>query len=118
VVSDVVGESTLWLSGAADPRLLQDEADAEAQRLLRAAVARIPADLPVTTLIRRGRAGPEIAAQAREHDYDAVLLGARGLGRVAALVGSVSSYVLHHATTAVFVAHAPPADAGAVVSRG
>jgi nucleotide-binding universal stress UspA family protein len=46
-------------------------------------------------------------AQSREHDYDAILLGARGVGRVGALIGSVSSYVMHHADTAVFVAHAP-----------
>jgi nucleotide-binding universal stress UspA family protein len=46
-------------------------------------------------------------AQSKEHDYDAILLGARGVGRVGALVGSVSSYVMHHADTAVFVAHAP-----------
>ena len=38
---------------------------------------------------------------------DAILLGARGVGRVGALVGSVSSYVMHHSDTAVFVAHAP-----------
>jgi nucleotide-binding universal stress UspA family protein len=29
------------------------------------------------------------------------------VGRVGALMGSVSSYVLHHADIAVFVAHAP-----------
>ena len=39
--------------------------------------------------------------------YDAILIGARGLGRVRSLMGSVSNYVLHNAPTAVFVAHAP-----------
>jgi nucleotide-binding universal stress UspA family protein len=52
-------------------------------------------------------AGAEIVARACEHDYDAVLLGARGLGRVGALLGSVSAYVLHRAPVPVFVAHAP-----------
>jgi nucleotide-binding universal stress UspA family protein len=64
----------------------------------------------VTKRLRHGKAGPEIVAQSRECDYDAILLGARGVGRVHALVGSVSSYVLHHADTAVFVAHAPRGD--------
>ena len=64
-------------------------------------------DIPVTKCLRHGKAGPEIVAQSKEHDYDAILLGARGVGRVGALVGSVSSYVMHHADTAVFVAHAP-----------
>jgi nucleotide-binding universal stress UspA family protein len=61
----------------------------------------------VTKQLRHGKAGPEIVAEARAHDYDAILVGARGVGRVGALIGSVSSYVLHHADTAVFVAHAP-----------
>jgi nucleotide-binding universal stress UspA family protein len=35
------------------------------------------------------------------------MLGARGVGRVHGLMGSVSQHVLHHADTAVFVTHAP-----------
>ena len=57
--------------------------------------------------MRHGKAGPEIVAQAEKHDYDAILLGARGVGRVGTLIGSVSAYVLRHAPTSVFVAHAP-----------
>jgi nucleotide-binding universal stress UspA family protein len=109
VVPDIVAESRghFWVAGSPDPAVLQQEADAEAQRMLRETVERIPADIPVTTVMRHGRAGPEIVAQADEHDYDAILLGARGLGRVGTLIGSVSAYVLRHAGTSVFVAHAP-----------
>jgi len=107
VVPDMVGESARWGPGGPDPVSLQGDADEEAAATLRAAVDRFPPDIAVTTVVRRGRAGPEIIAQAREHDYDAILLGARGLGRVAALIGSVSSYVVRHAQVAVFVAHAP-----------
>ena len=70
-------------------------------------VERIPADIPVHKIYRRGKAGPEIIRAAKEGDYDAILVGARGVGRVGALMGSVSSYVLHNADIAVFVAHAP-----------
>jgi nucleotide-binding universal stress UspA family protein len=73
----------------------------------RRAIERIPEDIPVTTAVRRGRAGPQIVAFARESNFDAILIGARGLGRVRSLVGSVSQYVLHHADVPVFVAHAP-----------
>jgi nucleotide-binding universal stress UspA family protein len=111
VTPDFVAESHNWLTGSPDPNALQEEADAEAQRLLAETVERIPADIPVTKCLRHGRAGPEIVAKSREADYDAILLGARGVGRVGALVGSVSSYVMHHADTAVFVAHAPRAAA-------
>jgi nucleotide-binding universal stress UspA family protein len=109
VVPDIVAESRqhFWVAGAPDPAVLQEQADAEAQRMLRETVERIPADIPVTTVMRRGKAGPEIVAQAGEHHYDAILLGARGLGRVGTLIGSVSAYVLRHAGTSVFVAHAP-----------
>jgi nucleotide-binding universal stress UspA family protein len=107
VTPDFVKEPVNWLAGAPDPAQLQEEADEDARRLLCDTVDRIPDDIPVTKCLRHGKAGPEIVAQAKQHDYDAILLGARGVGRVGALVGSVSSYVMHHADTAVFVAHAP-----------
>ena len=85
----------------------QAEIDADGCKRLDATLARIPADITVHTIYRRGKAGPEIVKAAKEGDYDAILLGARGVGRVGALMGSVSSHVLHHADIAVFVAHAP-----------
>jgi nucleotide-binding universal stress UspA family protein len=85
----------------------QEAIDSDGCKRLQATIARIPADIPVTTLYRRGKAGPEIVRAAKEGDYDAILLGARGVGTVGALMGSVSQYVLHHADIAVFVAHAP-----------
>jgi nucleotide-binding universal stress UspA family protein len=90
-----------------DPATVQRDADEGASKILRDAVDLIPDDIPVKTLFRRGKAGPEIVAAAAEHPYDAILLGARGLGRVHALMVSVSQYVMHHAETSVFVAHAP-----------
>ena len=68
----------------------------------------MPDDLPVRSLLRHGHAGPEIVAEIRASRHDVVVLGARGLGRIGSLAGSVSQYVLHHAKVAVFVAHAPP----------
>ena len=109
VVPNVTAESGRWITGGApDPRTLQEDADAFAQKTLRHAIARLPDDLSVTSVVRRGKPGPEIVAQSAADTYDAILLGARGLGRVGLLTGSVSSYVLHHATIPVFVAHAPP----------
>jgi nucleotide-binding universal stress UspA family protein len=107
VVPDFLADSHSWVSGSPDPNALQRAADEEAERLLGDTVERIPEDIPVTRCLRHGKAGPEIVAQSREREYDAILLGARGVGRVGALVGSVSSYVMHHADAAVFVAHAP-----------
>jgi len=92
-----------------DTASIQTDADKAAEKLLRETVERIPQDIPVTTVFRRGRPGPEIVAHSEEQPYDAILLGARGLGRVHALMGSVSQHVMHHARVAVFVAHAPKA---------
>jgi nucleotide-binding universal stress UspA family protein len=85
----------------------QNAVDEDGCKRLRDTVARIPADIAVHTLYRRGKPGPEIVKAAKEGDFDAIILGARGVGRVGALMGSVSSHVLHHAAIAVFVAHAP-----------
>src|SRR4051812_47828810 len=87
----------------------QSEIDNDACKRLQATVARIPADISVHTIYRRGKAGCEIVKAAREGDYDAIIVGARGVGRVGALMGSVSSSALPHADIGVFVAHAPRA---------
>ncbi|WP_205696604.1 universal stress protein [Conexibacter sp. SYSU D00693] len=107
VAPDTVAEAARWPGGFTMPAMPQAEADAAADRTLRDAVARVPQDIPVTTVLRHGRPGPEVAKLAASGDFDAVLLGARGVGRVGALMGSVSHHVLHHAPIAVFVAHAP-----------
>ena len=112
VAPDVATDLSRWAVAAGIPPASQDEVDAEAQKIVSDAVARVPEDIPVKTIVRRGKPGPQIIAQAQGCDYDAILLGARGVGRVGALVGSVSTYVLHHADTAVFVAHAPKARTG------
>jgi nucleotide-binding universal stress UspA family protein len=109
VVPDMLAKPSHW-SVAANPAAMQQEIDDDACALLRDIVARLPDDLPVKTRIRRGKPGPEICAQANEcGEYDAILLGARGVGRVGALTGSVSSYVMHHADTTVIVVHPPRA---------
>jgi nucleotide-binding universal stress UspA family protein len=90
---------------AIDPTL-QDRIDEKTQGRLREAVELVPEEIPVTTLFRRGKPGPEIVAAAKAGDHDAIIMGARGVGRVGSLMGSVSQHVLHHADTTVFVAHA------------
>jgi nucleotide-binding universal stress UspA family protein len=108
VSPDIMSDSRFAFA-VVDPTTIQRDADEGANRILRDAVDRLPDDMPVTTLFRRGKAGPEIVAAAGEQPYDAIILGARGLGRVHALMGSVSQYVMHHAKASVFVAHAPSA---------
>jgi nucleotide-binding universal stress UspA family protein len=102
--------ASIGLTMAASPEKLQEELDERAQQTLRDAAARVPHHIPVTTLFRRGRAGAEIVAEANTGNHDAVFVGARGVGRVAALIGSVSQYVVRHAEVFVIVVHAPSTD--------
>ena len=98
----------VWPGGMTPP-ITQGDVDAATDKVLREAVARVPQDVPVHTLLRHGKAGPEIVAAAREGVYDAILLGARGVGRFHGMIGSVSQYVLRHAPVNVIVAHPAPA---------
>ena len=103
-----VNESAAVAYGAGvDPIALQADADRGAEKTMRAALEAVPDDQPVDSVTRRGHAGPEIVTAVREGDHDAVVLGARGLGRIGSMFGSVSQYVLHHAGVAVFVGHLP-----------
>jgi nucleotide-binding universal stress UspA family protein len=110
VAPDVVADAARFPSPAQLVPTNQDEVDRHAEQVLARAVDLIPDDIPVTKVVRRGRAGEQIVAHANEGTYDAILLGARGVGRFEAILGSVSQYVMHHARIAVFVAHAPPSD--------
>src|SRR5690349_10608001 len=105
---DLASGPAVW-SASLGGNLDQGAVDKELTDQLDALVARIPEDIPVTKLYRRGHAGPEIVQAAKEGDHDAIVMGARGLGHVGALLGSVSNHVMRHADIAVFVAHAPPA---------
>jgi nucleotide-binding universal stress UspA family protein len=103
---DLATSPAAWsvpVAGSIDQQAVDDDGG----KRLEDTIARIPSDIPVHKIYRRGKAGPEIVKAAKEGDYDAIVLGARGVGRVGALMGSVSSFVLHNADIAVFVAHAP-----------
>lgn len=102
---DVAADAARWVVAPMFPADSQDAADDDGERLMRAAVNSVPHDIVVRTVLRRGRAGPRIVEEADHGSYDAVFLGARGLGRIAAMVGSVSQFVAHHTTTAVVIAH-------------
>jgi nucleotide-binding universal stress UspA family protein len=90
------------------PQQLADEMEAEAAKHLRQVAATLPQDLSVTTLLRHGDPAEEILALLREQPFDLLCMGARGRGRVTgALLGSVSTAVLHHSPVPVVVLHPP-----------
>ena len=90
------------------PQQMAEEMERRAERHLRQVTAALPHDLSVTTLLRHGDPAEEILALVREQPIDLICMGARGRGRLSgALLGSVSSAVLHHSPVPVVVLHAP-----------
>jgi nucleotide-binding universal stress UspA family protein len=107
----LTGMGTLGYAGTAAAGLAE-ELERDYASKLDAAVDALPADLPVTKVLAHGRPGPALVKRARENGHDLVVVGSRGLGAAASLVlGSVSSYVLHHLRGAALVVHDDPVAA-------
>jgi nucleotide-binding universal stress UspA family protein len=90
---------------------LARDAEAEAEAVLLRAVASVPADVSVTTLLTKPPISPALLRQIEEGHHDLVVMGSRGRGAVrSALLGSVSHSVLHHSPVPVLIVHAQPAS--------
>lgn len=95
-----------------DVARLERDVEAESAAVLRAAVERVPGDVPVTHRLAHGHAGEAIVAEVESRGHDLVVLGSRGRGRVTSLaLGSTGAHVHYHAATALLVVHPDP-DAG------
>ena len=95
------------------PQRLADEMEAQAAKRLRRLATQLPQDLSVTTILRHGDPAEEILQVAHEVPVDLICMGARGRGRVSgALLGSVSTAVLHHSPVPVVVLHPSPGCGG------
>jgi nucleotide-binding universal stress UspA family protein len=66
---------------------------------------RLAGDVAVETAIEVAEGSPseQLAALAREHDADEIVVGSRGLGTVRAALGSVSHALLHETDRVVVV---------------
>jgi nucleotide-binding universal stress UspA family protein len=106
-------------AGGGSAAALAGDLRADSEAILSQARERVPADLPVTTVLTDQPIGPAIVRQIEDGQHDLVVMGSRGRGAVrSALLGSVSHYVLHHSPVPVLVVHAERArdaePAGAV----
>jgi nucleotide-binding universal stress UspA family protein len=96
----------LVAAAGVSPQRLTAEMEKQAARRLREVAASLPQALSVTTVLRHGDPAEEILKLVREQPVDLICMGARGRGRVTgALLGSVSSAVLHHSPVPVVVLH-------------
>jgi len=109
-VMSVTPAPSVWAMSGYDVPISVDrvskELEREYQSMLDRAVSRIPADLPVTKILKQGAAGQEIAGEANTGDYDLVVMGSRGRGELRSLLlGSVSHRVLQASRVPVLVVH-------------
>lgn len=85
--------------------------EAEAREFLDRAEALVPAGIPVSSVVRSGPVAKRILDRVECAGHDLVVMGSRGLGRVASLVrGSVSRSVLASSPVPVLVARVPEAS--------
>jgi nucleotide-binding universal stress UspA family protein len=76
---------------------LREELDRWARTKLDEARAAAPGGLTVRTVERKGHVGDEIVAEIESGDYDLVVLGSRGHGRLTTeILGSVNNHVHYH----------------------
>jgi nucleotide-binding universal stress UspA family protein len=96
-------------AGLTGAPLTQIDASARswAQAVLRRARDRVPDDLPVTTILTDRPIRAALIEQINRGPHDLVVMGSRGRGAIrAALLGSVSHYILNHSPTPVLIVHA------------
>jgi nucleotide-binding universal stress UspA family protein len=100
------------VAAGVSPQRMMEEMESRAERHLRQVTAKLPRELSVTTVVRHGDPAEEILALVGQQPVDLICMGARGRGRVSgALLGSVSSAVLHNSPVPVLVLH-PPDEGG------
>jgi nucleotide-binding universal stress UspA family protein len=88
------------------------ELEHEAIQLMQRAVGRVPADVPVTTVVSRRPIRTALGHALKSGDYDLLVMGSRGRSALAAsLLGSVSHYALNHSPIPVLIVHADAEDA-------
>ncbi len=114
-VVTVAPEPSVWaFSGYGAPVSVDrfaEEAERTYQAMLDDAVRAVPADLPVTKILRRGPAAREIVAVAKAGNYDLIVAGSRGHGELRSLLrGSVSHHIVQASHLPVLVIHASSED--------
>jgi nucleotide-binding universal stress UspA family protein len=98
---------TIFFAGGEAVGLLLEDAHTEAEAILRRARERVPAGMPVTTVLTEQPIRSALTRQIVDGAHDLVVMGSRGRGAVrSALLGSVSHYVLHHSPVPVLIVHA------------
>ena len=92
------------------PYPTEDDLVRQAEKVVRSTEQRVPDDVPVATVVRRGPAAAAILERVLQGEHDLVVMASRGLGLAGSLLlGSVSRAVLADSPVPVLI---QPAGAG------
>jgi nucleotide-binding universal stress UspA family protein len=106
-VPNPAGRAITPIAAAAAIESLATELEQESQKILRQAVERVPASVPVRTILTHDPIRVALHDQIATDSYDLLVMGSRGRGAItASLLGSVSHYALHHSKIPVLIVHA------------
>jgi nucleotide-binding universal stress UspA family protein len=101
-----------YLGVAAALPLVIPAAEAEAREIMGEALALVPPDVPVTTVVASAPIRPAVMAQIKRGGHDLVVIGARPRalhrGRLRFRAGSLSHYIVRRSPAPVLVVHAEP----------
>jgi nucleotide-binding universal stress UspA family protein len=90
--------------GASAVAEIAEHAHEETEAIVRAALARVPDSVGVTSVVSDAPVRPALVEQISSGGHDLVVMGSRGRGAVgSALLGSVSHHVLHHGGVPVLI---------------
>lgn len=79
------------------------------REMLESAADAVPEDIGIVSILKHGKPAREIAELVENGDFDLVIMGAHGRGRVGdAVLGSVSRELLHRVRTPVLLVRSAP----------
>src|SRR5690349_20993544 len=94
-------------------------ARSSAEAVLTRARDRVPNDVSVTTILTDKPIRVALIEQIKRGEHDLIAMGSRGRGAMrAALLGSVSHYVLDHSSVPILIVHGPERANNALSNGG
>jgi len=104
------GQVSGFVGGVADPAEVDaawDVVESDAATALERTIEGLPTAASIEQVIEQGSAGPMLCRIAEDRGADVVVVGSRGRGAIKrALLGSVSTHVVHNAPCPVLVVRA------------
>jgi nucleotide-binding universal stress UspA family protein len=101
------------------PPITEADLVSAAEQMLAEGEALVPDGIPVSGRTATGDPGTELLKRTAAANHDLIVMGSRGRGAIrSAVLGSVSHFVLNHATVPVLIVHDGGRESGASAPEG